>query len=103
MVSGLIVRAYFLLLLLIAIFAVQAPLSAQSTEGARIPPLDIDLLNRGRAVFPLVWNAYRPAPLPPVDPNNGPNISSRINEGKLALSLNEFFQLPVEHNLTFQA
>jgi outer membrane protein TolC len=66
-------------------------------------PLDIGLLNQGRVVFPRVWNAYRPASLPPVDPNNGPNVSSRIQQGKLALSLNEFLQLVVENNLTLQA
>ena len=66
-------------------------------------PLDIGLLNHGRVVFPRVWNAYRPAPLPPVDPNNGPNVYGRIQQGKLALSLNEFLQLVVENNLTLQA
>jgi outer membrane protein TolC len=80
----------------LCLFVVNAPLFAED-------PLDIGLLNSGRIVFPRVWTAYRPAPLPPVDPNNGPNVSNRIQQGKLALSLNEFLQLVVENNLTLQA
>src|SRR5215467_12381687 len=65
--------------------------------------MDLELLSRGRPMLPLVWNAFRPAPLPPVDATNGPKISGRVQGGKLELSLSEFLQLVVENNLGLEA
>src|SRR5262252_2841558 len=65
--------------------------------------MDLELLSRGRPMLPLVWNAFRPAPLSPVDATNGPKISGRVQGGKLALSLSEFSQLVVENNLGLEA
>src|SRR6266487_2033261 len=56
---------------------------------------DLELLSRGKPVFPRIWHAYRPIPLPPIDRENGPKVSRYIKEGKLALSLSEFMQLVV--------
>ena len=67
------------------------------------PTPDLELLSRGKPVFPRLWNAYRPIPLPPIDRSNGPKVSRYIKEGKLAPSLSEFMQLVVENNLTLQA
>ena len=64
---------------------------------------DLELLSRGKPVFPRIWHAYRPIPLPPIDRENGPKVSRYIKEGKLALSLSEFMQLVVENNQTLQA
>jgi hypothetical protein len=76
----------------------------QSKEPAQTAPaLDLDLLSQGRPMFPLIWQTFLPAPIPPVDPNNGPKVSSYIKQGKLALSLSEFLQLVVENNLALQA
>jgi outer membrane protein TolC len=66
-------------------------------------PLDLDLLSKGRPMLPLVWNTFRPAPLPAVDPNNGPKVTAYVKQGKLALSLAEFLQLVAENNLGLQA
>ena len=57
---------------------------------------DLELLSRGKPVFPRIWHAYRSIPLPPIDRENGPKVSRYIKEGKLALSLSEFMQLVVE-------
>jgi hypothetical protein len=65
--------------------------------------IDIHLLNQGRTVFPQVWHAYRPAPLPPVDAMNGPQLTNYSHQGKLALTLNQFLQLVIENNLTVEA
>ena len=83
---------------------IQLPVLAQSAQDAqRAPQLDINLLSQGRSAFPLVWQAYRPAPLPAVDSSNGPTVSSYTRQGKLALSLSQFLQLVIENNLTLEA
>src|SRR5262245_37699266 len=82
------------LLSLLCLFVANTAVFAAETP--RIP--DLELLSRGKPVFPTLWNAYKPIPLPPVDANNGPRISAYIREGKLALSLSEFMQLVVENN-----
>jgi len=87
------------LLIILCLFVANPPLFAADEPA----PLDIELLSRGRPIFPIVWNAYRPAPLPPVNHRNGPQISSRIQQGKLSLSLSEFLKLVVENNLSLQA
>ena len=86
-------------LCLLCLFVANFPLFAQGSDRA----IDLDLLSRGKPVFPTVLNAYRPIPLPPVDSRNGPGVASHIQQGKLTLSLNEFLQLVVENNLTLQA
>jgi outer membrane protein TolC len=65
--------------------------------------IDINLLNQGRPVFPQVWQAYRPAPLPAVDATNGPQLTNYIHQGKLALTLDQYLQLVIENNLTVEA
>ena len=65
--------------------------------------VDLELLSRGRSMSPLVWNAFRPMPLPRVDAANGPSIYTHIHEGKLTLSLSEFLHLVVENSLALQA
>ena len=81
-----------------------APLVAQPANNAPAAgPIDLELLSRGKPVFPTVWNAYRPVPLQPVDSNNGPRVLRYIQQGKLALSLSEYLQLIVENNLALQA
>ncbi len=91
----------------LCVFVANFPLFAvepQSTENALAAPSpDLELLSRGKRVFPAIWNAYRPVPLPPVDSSNGPKVSRYIQQGKLALSLSEFLQLVVENNQTIQA
>src|ERR1051326_8325133 len=87
-----------LLCILVANTGLQTPASAQSTGR-----FDIDLLMNGRSTFPLVWNAYRPAPLPSVNFSNGPKAADYVQQGKLALSLSQFLQLVVEDNLTLEA
>jgi outer membrane protein TolC len=92
------------LCLLAANFAVQPLLMAQSAgSGQATSQLDINLLNQGRPVFPLIWRPYRPTPLPPVDKSNGPIVSSYIQQGKLSLSLAQFLQLVIENNLSVEA
>ena len=82
----------------------QAKAWAQSTESAGPASLlDINLLNRGRSTFPQVWQPYRPAPLPSVDSNNGPELTNYIHQGKLAVTLDQFLQLVVENNLAVEA
>jgi outer membrane protein TolC len=94
----------FLMLVLMTIFAVQAPLSAQSTDSApAAPTLDLELLSRGKPFSPLLWKAYRQIPIPPVNSSNGPMVSGHIRQGKLDLSLTEFLHLVVENNLTLEA
>ena len=81
-----------------------APLVAQPASNAPAAgPIDLELLSRGRPVFPTVWNAYRPVPLHPIDSSNGPRVLRYIQQGKLALSLTEYLQLIVENNLALQA
>src|SRR6059036_3005746 len=87
------------LLSLLCLFVANLPLVAAEQPS----PLDIKLLSRGRSMFPIVWNAYRPAPLPSIDYRNGPQISSYTQQGKLSLSLSEFLKLVVENNLSLQA
>jgi outer membrane protein len=82
----------------LCLFVANFPLFAQSPDRA----IDLDLLSRGKPTFPTIWNAYRPIPLPPIDPKNR-GVSSHIQQGKLILSLNEFLQLVVENNLTLEA
>ncbi len=83
---------------------VSAPLVAQPANIAPpAGPIDLELLSRGKPVFPMVWNAYRPVPLQPVDSSNGPGVLRYIQQGKLALSLSEYLQLIVENNLAVQA
>ncbi|HYR45295.1 MAG TPA: TolC family protein [Terriglobia bacterium] len=65
--------------------------------------MDLELLSRGRPISPFIWNGFRQMPLPPVNPGNGPKVSSQIQQGKLALSVSEFVKLVVENNLTLQA
>lgn len=67
------------------------------------PAVDAELLNRGRSVFPVVWNAYRPMPLRPVNGSNGPKLTDHIHNGKLALTLAEFLQLASENNLGLES
>ena len=80
------------------------PLAAQPAINAPAAgPIDLELLSRGKPVFPTMWNAYRPVPLPPVDSSNGPGVLRYIQQGKLAVSLTEYLQLIVENNLAVQA
>jgi outer membrane protein TolC len=83
--------------------ALSAPLAAHSTDSVPPPPLDMNLLSQGRSAFPLVWNAYQQASLPPVNSSNGPTFLTYVKEGKLVLPLSGFLQLVVENNLTFEA
>src|SRR5262249_55394923 len=89
------------------VFVANFPLFAaepQSTGSERsTSPLELELLSRGRPIFPLVWKAFQPTPLPTVNSSNGPRVFSYIHEGKLTLSLTEFLQLVVENNLTLQS
>ena len=87
------------LLSLLGLFVANFPLFAAEQPS----PIDIDLLSRGRPMFPRVWDVYRPAPLPPVDGSNGPQVAAHIQQGKLFLSLSEFLKLAVENNLDLQA
>src|SRR3989442_9180618 len=102
-------RARYTLILgaLLCFFASNSRLFAmepQSTEAARpAPTLDLELLSRGRPMSPLLWNNFRQAPIPPVDPNNGPKVSSYVKQGKMALSLSDFLHLVLENNLGLQA
>ena len=81
-----------------------APLVAQPASNAPAAgPIDLELLSRGRPVFPTVWNAYRPVPLHPIDSSNGPRVLRYIQQGKLAVSLSEYLQLIVENNLALEA
>src|SRR2546422_5715504 len=81
-----------------------APLVAQPASNAPAAgPPDLELLSRGKPVFPAMWNAYRPIPLPPVDSSNGPKVSRYVQQRRLSLSLSEFLQLVVENNLAVQA
>ena len=92
---------------LLCIFVANLPVFAaepQSAENApAAPPPDLELLSRGKPVFPAMWNAYRPIPLPPVDSSNGPKVSRYVQQRRLSLSLSEFLQLVVENNLAVQA
>jgi outer membrane protein TolC len=74
-----------------------------SFAGIASAQIDINLLNQGRPAFPRVWQAYRPAPLPPVDATNGPQLTNYIHQKKLSLSLGQFLQLVVENNLAVEA
>jgi outer membrane protein len=85
-------------LCLLCLFVANFALFAQTTA-----PNDLDLLSRGRPAFPLIWNTFRPAHVPSVDPNNGPMLTSFIKQGKLALSSSEFLRLVLENNLALQA
>ena len=89
-------KAIFLCLL--CLFVANSKLFGQTTS-----PNDLDLLSRGRPAFPLIWNTFRPADVPRVDPNNGPILTSYVKQGKLALSLAEFLHLVLENNLALQA
>src|ERR1051326_3421110 len=77
-----------LLCILVANTGLQTPASAQSTGR-----FDIDLLMNGRSTFPLVWNAYRPAPLPSVNFSNVPKAADYVQKWPLALSLSQCLQL----------
>lgn len=67
------------------------------------PRLDVSALRSGRSTFPRVWEPYRPAPLPPIDLQNGASLESRVDDGALRLSLRDFLQLVVENDLTLLA
>ena len=86
------------LCIFVADIGIQASASAQSKNQ-----FDMDLLMNGRSTLPLVWNAYRPAPLPTMDFNNGTKATNYVQQGKFALSLSQFLQLVVENNLTLEA
>ncbi len=92
-------KIHIRLLSLLCLFVANFPLVAAEQPS----PIDIDLLSRGRPMFPRVWDVYRPAPLPPVDGSNGPQVAAHIQQGKLFLSLSEFLKLVVENNLGLQA
>src|SRR5438093_12042483 len=85
----------------VSVFAQEEPASAEKAPATPSP--ELQLLSRGRSVFPTIWNAYRPIPLRPLDFSNGPEVSSYIEEGKLALSLSEFLHLVVENNPALEA
>ena len=85
----------------VSVFAQEEPASAEKAPATPSP--ELQLLSRGRSVFPTIWNAYRPIPLRPLDFSNGPEVSRYIQEGKLALSLSEFLHLVVENNLALEA
>ena len=91
------VKRLFLFLLLMS--AAGRVASAASSEDG----IDINLLNQGKPAFPRVWQVYRPAPLPPVDPSNGPQFTNYLHQGKLALTLGQFLQLVIENNLSVEA
>jgi outer membrane protein len=80
----------------LCLFVAGSSLFAQST-------MDLELLSHGSPLSPRVWKAFRPTPLPPVNPNNGPTIARYIRDGKLVLSLADFLHLVVENNLTLEA
>ena len=84
-------------------FSVFAAEGDSNGSAPAVPIPDLELLSRGKHVFPKIWNAYRPIPLPPIDRSNGPKVSRYIKDGKLALSLSEFMQLVVENNQTLHA
>ena len=92
-----------ILCLFVADFSVFAAESDSNRNAPAASTPDLELLSRGKRVFPTVWNAYRPIALPPIDRSNGPKVSNYIKQGKLSLSLSEFMQLVVENNLTLQA
>ncbi len=87
-----------ILLCLLCLFVANSKLFAQTA-----PALDLDFLSQGHPWSPLLWNNFRPAPVPPVDSKNGPKVSSYIKQGKLALSLSEFLGLVIENNFAIQA
>ena len=92
-------KIHIRLLSLLCLYVANFPLVAAQQPS----PIDIDLLSRGRPMFPRVWDVYRPAPLPPVDGSNGPQVAAHIQQGKLFLSLSEFLKLVVENSLDLQA
>src|SRR5205085_9669767 len=52
---------------------------------------------------PRVWEVYRPAYLPPIDPANAPELRKYLHQGTLALSLGQFLDLVIENNLSVEA
>ena len=91
------------LCLFVAIFPLIAAEPQSTGSEQTTSTVDLELLSRGRPISPFIWNGFRQMPLPPVNPRNGPKVSSQIQQGKLALSVSEFLKLVVENNLTLQA
>ena len=87
----------------IVVLAVVSRPPTAALEAQAPAPIDLRTLVRGAPAFPLVWKPYVPAPLPPVDLSNGPQLVRRIEGGKLHVSLREFLQLVVENDLALSA
>jgi len=65
--------------------------------------VESDFLSRGPAPFPMVWNSYRQAALPPTNLQNGPLLPQMIHDGKLSLSLDDLLKLVVENGLDLES
>lgn len=82
------------LLLVVALHLGAAVAAAQDP-----PRLDLSSVRGGRSAFPAIWQPYRPAPLPPTDLSNSPDLTRRVGAGVLRLSLRDFLELVVENDL----
>lgn len=78
---------------------VACALSPTPLRAEEPAPIDLQSLSRGVSAFPLIWQPYRAAPLPPVDLRNGSLLARRLAGDTLRLSVHDFLQLVVENNL----